>query len=73
MPSVGVSGEFFKDNQQFGEPFDTGGARLLNAGAEIYYANLALGFSYSRPGKQELFSGKVEASDRFTTHLTMMF
>jgi hypothetical protein len=75
MPNVGLSGEFFKDNQQFGEPFsDTGGwALLLNAGAEIYYGNFALGFSYSRPGRQELFSGKVEANDRFSTHLTIMF
>jgi len=48
-------------------------AVLLNAGVEICFGNLALGFSYSRHGEQELFSGKVEANDRFTTHLTIMF
>ena len=75
MPNIGVSGEFFKDNKQFGEPYsDTGGwASLYNAGAEIYYRNVALGFSYSHPGKQELFSGDVAANDRISAHLTFMF
>jgi hypothetical protein len=75
MPNVGVSGEFFKDNKQFGEAFsDTGGwASLYNAGAEIYYRNVALGISYSHPGKQQLFSGKVVANDRISAHFTFMF
>ncbi|HET6540184.1 MAG TPA: hypothetical protein VFG46_06850 [Chryseolinea sp.] len=75
MPNIGISGEFFKDNKQFGEPFpDTGGwASLYNAGAEIYYRNIALGFSYSHPGEQELFSGKVVTNDRISAHLTFMF
>lgn len=74
-PNVGMSGEFFKDNQQFNEPFpDTGGwAYLPNAGAEVYVRSLAFGFSYTRPGKQALFNGQVEANDRFSAHLTFMF
>jgi hypothetical protein len=75
MPNVGISGEFFKDNKQFDEPYpDTGGwASLYNTGAEIYYRNVALGFSYSHPDRQELFSGDVAANDRVSAHLTFMF
>ena len=75
MPNIGISGEFFKDNKQFGEPFsDTEGwASLYNAGAEIYYGNVVLGFSYSHPGRQELFSGEVVSNDRISAHFTYMF
>jgi hypothetical protein len=75
MPNVGISGEFFKDNQQFGEPFpDTGGwASFCTAGIEIYYRNVALGFSYAHPGRQKLFTGQVEANDRLSAHFTVMF
>ena len=75
MPNIGLSGEFFEDNKQFDEPFpDTGGwASMFNVGTEIYYRNLALGASYSHPGKQELFHGKVEANDRVSAHVTFMF
>jgi len=75
MPNVGVSGEFFQDNKQFDDPFpDTGGwASLVNAGIEIYYRSLAIGFSYSHPASQALFNGKVEANDRVAAHFTVMF
>lgn len=75
MPNVGVSGEFFRDNKQFEAPFpDTGGwASLWNAGSEIYYRSLALGFSYSHSGKQALFNEKVESHDRMSIHVTWMF
>ncbi len=75
MPNAGVSFETFKDNRQYGQPFpDTGGwAMLYNAGIESYYKNFAVGVSYSHPGKQELFSGKVDSSDRVSLHLTVMF
>jgi len=75
MPNIGMSGEFFEDNEQFGVTFpDTGGwATLYNLGTEIYYRNLALGISYSRPGAQQLFSGQVESNDRLAAHLTFMF
>ncbi len=41
MPNVGVSGEFFKDNEQFDQPFsDTGGwASLYNFGTEPHRPN----------------------------------
>ena len=60
MPNVGISGEFFKDNKQFGEPFpDTGGwACLYNAGAEIYYRNVALGFHIHTPASRNYFLKK---------------
>jgi hypothetical protein len=75
MPNIGVSGEFFKDNKQFGQPFpDTSGwAALCSIGLETYYRKVAVGFSYSRPGKQALFNEKVEANDRVSAHLTFMF
>jgi hypothetical protein len=75
MPNVGISGEFFKDNEQFSVEFpDTGGwASLINLGTEIYYRGTAFGFSYSHPGKQGLFNNKVTANDRMSMHLTFMF
>lgn len=75
MPNVGISGEFFKDNRQFDQPFpDTGGwASFCTAGTEIYYRGVALGVSWSRPGKQALFNGMVEANDRLSAHVTAMF
>ena len=75
MPHVGVSGEYFKDNKQFDQPFsDTGGwASLCNFGSEIYYRSIAVGVSWSHPGKQQLFSGLVEAGDRTSAHVTVMF
>lgn len=75
MPNVGISWEIFQNNKQFGESFsDTGGwASLYNAGAEIYYRNVAFGFSYSTPAGQKLFSGKVASNDRVTAHFTIMF
>lgn len=75
MPNIGMSGEFFEDNKQFGQPFpDTGGwASLYNAGAEIYYRSIALGIFYSRPGRQALFNDLVKADDRVSMHVTFMF
>lgn len=75
MPNVGCSLETFRNNKQFGEPFpDTGGwAMLWNAGIESYYKNIALGVSYTHPGKQQLFNGKVTSNDRFSMHVTFMF
>jgi hypothetical protein len=75
MPNIGISGEFFEDNKQFNVPFpDTGGwASLYNAGTEIYYRSIAVGVSYSWPGKQALFNDLVEAHDRVSMHLTFMF
>jgi hypothetical protein len=75
MPHVGISGEFFNDNRQFNVQFpDTGGwASLCNIGTEVYYRNLALGISYSHPGKQALFNEQVHANDRVSAHLTVMF
>jgi hypothetical protein len=75
MPNIGMSGEFFEDNKQFDQPFpDTGGwASLYNAGMEIYYRSVAVGVSFSRPGKQALFNDLVDADDRVSMHLTLMF
>ncbi len=75
MPHVGISGEYFRDNKQFDQPFpDTGGwASLCNLGSEIYYRNIAVGISWSHPGKQKLFNGLVEANDRTSAHVTIMF
>ena len=75
MPNAGASLETFKNNKQFGQEFDdTGGwAALCNAGIESYFRNIAFGVSYTHPGKQELFSGKVTSNDRFATHITVMF
>ena len=75
MPNVGISGEFFRDNKQFDQPFpDTGGwASLCNVGSEIYYRSVAVGVSWSHPGKQELFNGMVDANDRVSAHVTVMF
>ena len=75
MPNVGISAEFFRDNKQFDQPFpDTGGwASLWNVGSEIYYRSVAVGVSWSHPGKQELFNGMVEADDRVSAHVTVMF
>jgi hypothetical protein len=75
MPNVGISGEFFKDNKQFDIPFpDTGGwASLYNLGSEIYYRSVALGVSWTHPGRQALFNGNVEADDRVSAHVTVMF
>lgn len=75
MPNVGISGEFFRDNKQFDQPFpDTGGwASLYNLGSEVYFRKIAVGFSWSRPGKQKLFNELVEANDRVSAHVTLMF
>jgi len=75
MPNAGVSAEFFKDNRQYGDPFpDTGGwAMLYNAGIESYYRNVAMGVSYTHPGKQKLFNGNVTSNDRVSVHMTFMF
>lgn len=75
MPNVGISGEHFRNNRQFDELFpDTGGwASLYNVGSEIYYRGIAMGVSWAHPGRQALFNGKVEANDRISTHLTIMF
>jgi hypothetical protein len=75
MPNVGVSAETNEDNSQFGQAFpETGGwAMLYNAGLESYYKNIAIGISYSRPGKQALFNDKVSSNDRVSVHLTYMF
>jgi hypothetical protein len=75
MPNAGVSSESFRDNRQYGDRFpDTGGwAMLYNAGIESYYRNVAVGISYTHPGKQELFSGKVTSNDRVAVHMTVMF
>ena len=75
MPNVGLSGEFFEDNKQFDQPFpDTGGwASLYTIVSEIYFRSIALGVSWSHPGKQKLFSGMVEAKDRLSAHVTVMF
>lgn len=74
MPNAGASLETFRDNKQFEQPFpDTGGwAMLYNVGVEAYYKNVALGFSYSTPGKQKLFNDKVTSNDRVSVHLTLM-
>lgn len=75
MPNAGVSAEFFNDNRQYGEPFpDSGGwAMLYHAGIESYYRNVAVGISYTHPGKQALFSGAVTSNDRVAVHVTFMF
>lgn len=75
MPNAGMSGEFFKDNKQFAEAFpDTGGwASFYNAGMEVYVRSIAVGFSYSHPGKQALFNNKVTSGDKVSFHLTFMF
>jgi hypothetical protein len=75
MPNVGLSGEFFEDNKQFDQPFtDTGGwASIYNVGSEIYFRSIALGVSWSHPGKQKLFSGMVDSKDRLSAHVTVMF
>jgi len=75
MPNAGVSVETFRDNKQFGEAFtDTGGwAMLYNAGVESYYNQIAFGVTYSHPGKQDLFNGKVASYDRISMHVTFMF
>lgn len=75
MPNAGMSLETFNDNKQFNQPFpDTGGwAMLYNVGVESYYKNIAVGISYTHPGKQKLFNEKVTANDRVSVHLTFMF
>lgn len=75
MPNAGISLETNEDNKQFGQEFpETGGwAMLYSAGLESYYKNVAVGISYSHPGKQELFDGKVTSNDRISLHLTYMF
>jgi hypothetical protein len=75
MPNAGASLETYEDNKQFGAAFeDTGGwAMLYTAGLEAYYRNIAMGFSYTHPGEQQLFSGKVSSNDRLAAHITFMF
>lgn len=75
MPHVGISGEYFRDNKQFDQSFsETGGrASLCNLGSEFYYRSIAIGVSWSHPGKQKLFSGLVSADDRTSAHITVMF
>ena len=75
MPNFGVSLETFQDNSQFDVPFpDSGGwAMTYNAGVEAYFGRFATGVTYSRPGKQQLFSGQVSANDRIAAHITVMF
>lgn len=75
MPNAGVSVETFGDNRQYDQMFaDSGGHALLyNAGVEAYYQSIAVGVTYTSPGKQELFNGKVTAEDRVAIHVTYMF
>jgi len=75
MPNAGISVETFRDNQQYEQPFpDSGGwAVLYNAGVEAYYRNMAVGVTYTHPGKQELFNGQVTAENRVALHVTYMF
>lgn len=75
MPNAGISAEFFKANKQYGEPFpDTSGwASLYNLGLESYFRSTALGFTFTNPYKQALFSGNVTAESRYSVHLTFMF
>lgn len=74
MPNAGIGLETFKDNRQFDQPFpDTGGwALLYSAGVEAYFRSVAMGVTYTHPGRQELFSGKVMANSRVSMHLTFM-
>ena len=61
MPNIGVSGEFFKDNKQFGEPFsDTGDGLLCTMLARKFtIAMLLSDFHIHIPASRNYFLEKL--------------
>lgn len=72
-PQVGLGGELFEKNEEYGlVVHDTGGNAFFGkAGVEINYRTLALGASTMLPIAQDLNGGKVEVKNRFSVYLNI--
>lgn len=72
-PQVGMGGEYFEKNKEFGfEVHDTGGNALFGRlGVEVNYRQYALGLSSMLPVAQDLNNGKVEVKSRFSVYLNV--
>ena len=71
MPQIGIAGEVFQTNQQFGEDLkDTkGDAFFGKVGVEVGLNKFGLGLNGMIPISQNLTGGKVKADYRLSIHL----
>lgn len=71
VPQIGISGEVFESNKQFGEDLkDTKGDALFGKiGVEVGLDKFGIGFNGMLPISQNLTGGKVKADYRFSIHL----
>ncbi|MDF0716403.1 transporter [Muricauda sp. 334s03] len=72
-PQIGLGGEYFKKNEEYGlKVHDTGGNAFFGkAGVEVNYRSLALGVSTMLPISQDLNGGKVEAKSRISVYMNI--
>lgn len=72
-PQLGIGGEYFDKNEEYGlEVADTGGSAFFGKlGAEVNYNQYALGVSTMLPITQDLNNGKVEVKSRFSVYFNI--
>lgn len=70
-PQLGVAGEVYASNYQYGEKLrnTTGDVLFGKVGVEIGWNKFSLGATYFKPINQNLMSGLVEAKSRFTLNI----
>ena len=73
MPFVGVSGDFFKSIEQFGEiiPKTDGNSVSGSFGSEVVFNKFTLGANYTFPIHQNLFGDNVKAKNRVALYLNV--
>lgn len=70
-PQLGVAGEVYASNYQYGEKVrnTTGDVLFGKVGVEIGWNKFSLGATYFKPINQNLMSGLVEAKSRWTLNI----
>ncbi|MCA5003662.1 transporter [Sphingobacterium bovistauri] len=74
-PNVGLMHETQEKDHTMGYKIDgTGGYNTnINMGIEANIKNIALGFTYQKPTKQEISQGRTQLINKFLTHITFTF
>jgi len=72
-PQIGLGGEYFDKNKEYGLIVnDTGGSALFGKlGVEANYRKYALGITAMPPLTQDLNNGKVEVKNRFSIYMNI--